>query len=213
MKEFGGWWFPDHEVHLIDWLKKAGQKIDGRLAYQHKKWEAAISNCNSFRTAIDCGCHIGTWSFYLAKRFETVQAFEPVAEHRACFERNVTAKNVTLHPIALGATRDSVAMRVTPRSSGDSWVSGAGEVAMEPLDAFGFADVSLMKLDTEGFEENVLRGGIETIRRCRPVVCVEQKREMSLKFGLKKLGAVDLLQREGYRVAQELSGDFIMVSA
>lgn len=84
---------------------------------------------------------------------------------------------------------------------------------MEPLDAFGFADVSLMKLDTEGFEENVLRGGIETIRRCRPVVCVEQKREMSLKFGLKKLGAVDLLQREGYRVAQELSGDFIMVSA
>jgi FkbM family methyltransferase len=208
-----GWFLPDHEEHLPKWWRTPGNnlKLNGRVAYQGKKQQAALKLCKRRRTALDIGAHVGLWTHNLAAAFETVRSFEPVAEHRECFTLNITAPNVIIYPLAIGATRDSVAMRVTPRSSGDSWVSGAGEVAMEPLDAFGFDDVDFIKIDCEGYEENVLLGGLETIRRCRPVICVEQKRDMALKFGLKKLGAVDLLREEGYRVEQEISGDYLMV--
>lgn len=211
MKEFGGWCFPDHEVHLIDWLKTSGKKLDGRLAYQHQKWSAALAYCRRFRTAVDVGAHIGTWSYYLAGRFTTIRAFEPVAEHRECFTFNVKAPNVITYPVALGAEPGFVGMHVSDKSSGDSWVDGDGDIPIETLDSFGFDDVDFLKVDCEGFEENVIRGGLETIRHSRPVVCVEQKRDMAVKFGLKKLGAVDLLRDNGYKVAAELSGDYILV--
>jgi len=78
----------------------------------------------------------------------------------------------------------------------------------------GLADVDFIKIDCEGYEENVLRGAIETIKRDRPVIIVEQKRDMATaRFGLEPLGAVKFLQSLGYQVAQEISGDYLMVMA
>ena len=84
---------------------------------------------------------------------------------------------------------------------------------METLDSLDLINVDFMKLDCEGFEENVLRGGVATITRWKPVVIVEQKREMAARFGLPLLGAVDFLKTLGYKVAEEISGDYIMVPA
>lgn len=33
-----------------------------------------------------------------------------------------------------------------------------------------------MKIDVEGFEERVLRGGVDTIKRCRPIMYIEDDR-------------------------------------
>ena len=71
-----------------------------------------------------------------------------------------------------------------------------------------------IKLEWVTLEENVLRGAIETIKRDRPVIIVEQKRDMATaRFGLEPLGAVKFLQSLGYQVAQEISGDYLMVMA
>ena len=60
----------------------------------------------------------------------------------------------------------------------------------------------------------MLRGAVETIERDRPVIIVEQKRDMATsRFGLEPLGAVKFLQSLGYKVAQEISGDYLMVPA
>jgi FkbM family methyltransferase len=213
VKQVDGWYLPDHEEHLPAWWNAPGNKMmmNGRVAYQGRKQQAALKLCKRFRTALDIGAHVGLWTYNLAPVFQTVRAFEPVSEHRECFTFNISADNVIMYPIAIGASHDSVAMRVSPRSSGDTWVAGAGAIAMAPIDAFGFDDVDFVKIDCEGYEENVVRGAIGTIRRCLPVICVEQKRDMATRFGLRKLGAVDLLMANGYRVAEELSGDFICV--
>jgi hypothetical protein len=52
----------------------------------------------------------------------------------------------------------------------------------------------------------------QTIRRCKPVVCVEQKREMARRFDLEPRGAVVYLQTLGYTVATELGGDYLMTA-
>ena len=97
MKLVGGVWLPKHETHLVDWMKKMNQVVEGKLSYQLDKRNLALKYVKNFRTAVDVGGHCGLWSMDLAKRFEQLHAFEPVALHRACFEKNVIGDNVTLH--------------------------------------------------------------------------------------------------------------------
>jgi hypothetical protein len=46
-------------------------------------------------------------------------------------------------------------------------------VPLTTIDRFEFPRADLMKIDVEGMELQVLEGGAETIRRCRPVLFVE----------------------------------------
>ncbi len=220
MKQADGWFWPDREQHLLDWLAnpKGRKIINGRPAYQGKKQLAAMSYLppESRGTAIDVGAHIGLWSFNLAHWFKKVEAFEPVPAHQDCFQKNVLDvygnDKVELHEFALGEREDMIAIHTADTSTGDSWVKGKGTIPMRTLDSFGFTDVDFIKIDCEGYEEFVLRGARETIQRDVPVIIVEQKRDMAAKkFGLETLGAVKLLKEWGYDQAEELSGDFIMV--
>jgi FkbM family methyltransferase len=181
--------------------------------------------------AVDVGAHVGLWSRNLAFAFDTVFAFEPVAEHRECFMKNVQGiGRVNLLEFALGAEEGMVSIGTEVGSSGNSAVvtSRVGDiesralpvalasveslnVEMRTIDSYEFDDLDLIKVDVEGFEENVLRGSERTIRTCKPVVIVEQKREMASRFGLPILGAVHLLESWGYKAVEEISGDHILV--
>lgn len=172
-----------------------------------------MAACKNKRVAIDIGAHIGLWSYNLAKAFEQVRAFEPVEAHRECFIANIKSDNVVLYPCALGAEKGSVSINTTEGSSGDSKVGGAGDIVMSTLDSYPFEHVDLVKIDAEGYEENIVRGGEQLIKANRPVILVEQKRQMASTFGLEPQGAVTLLKSWGYKIAQELSGDYLMVPA
>lgn len=214
MKLAHGWHWPDHEKHLIEWMDQTPPLVlNGRKSYQGQKQQLVLKHCRSFHTAIDVGAHIGLWSFNLSQRFDFVHAFEPVAEHRECFAKNVMSEEVTLYDCALGTQAKYIDMDVAPGSSGDSRVGGPGAIAMRTLDSFGIRDVDLIKVDCEGYEENVLRGGEKTIQHWKPTIIVEQKRDMAARFGLQPLGAVEYLKGLGYKVATEYGGDFIMVPA
>jgi FkbM family methyltransferase len=215
MMEALGWMFPDGETHLIAWMSNPKNKLvmNGRQSYQGAKQAAVMPWLLHRRRAVDVGAHVGLWSFNLAHVFDRVEAVEPVAAHRECFAVNCSgvADKITMHPVALGARTGSVGMVVAPGSSGDSRVGGDGAVPMITLDSLDLKDVDLIKIDCEGYEENVIAGAVETIKRCRPVIVVEQKRDMATRFGLKPKGAVSALEAMGYRVAKEIGGDYIMV--
>jgi FkbM family methyltransferase len=225
VKHADSWHWPDGEQHMLEWMAQPKNRrvLNGRPAYQGKKQEVVRQVCSDLthmRTAVDVGAHIGLWSFNLAHWFKTVHAFEPVTAHRECFEKNVfdapgyRSSSVVLHPFAVGREAGSVNMRVNPTSTGDSWVKGAGDIPMVKLDSQDLQDVDLIKIDCEGFEENVVRGATSMIARWKPVIIVEQKRDMATKFGLQPLGAVGFLKKHhGYRQAFEIGGDYIMVPA
>lgn len=240
MKQVAGWWLPDHEVHLRGWLahpKNRDDVADGRVMYQGRKLRKALELCKSFGFAVDVGGHCGTWSHYLAQRFATVLAFEPVAEHRECFVKNVAGTELVdpdtnaaelgdwlevlyrrenpnvralLFPFALGDREGSISIHTTPGSSGDSWIKGDGDIPLRTLDSFELGGVDLIKIDTEGHERAVLMGGEQTIRRCKPLLIVEQKPGHASKhFGLGDTDALLLLESWGAVRLAELSGDYI----
>lgn len=215
MKQFQGIWFPDHETHLQQWMAKAGEIVDGKGTYQIKKLRTAVGLCKQRRVAVDVGGHVGLWSMQLTKLFDRVHAFEPVAAHRECFIKNVidAGGNAILHEVALGEKEGNVSIHTTNTSSGDSWVKGDGDIPMITLDSLALEEVDFMKLDCEGYELFALRGAADTIARCRPVIIVEQKPGRAQKFGLPETGAVTFLQGLGYKLAKEMSGDYLMVPA
>ncbi len=221
MIQHQGIWLPDGERHLVEWMSKSGEMVDGRGSYQIKKLRAAVSYCRDFRTAVDVGAHCGLWSMQLIKQFDQVIAFEPVPEHRECFHANLYGKdNVTLFACALGDHAGRVRMETAPTSSGDTRVAAElenGGVALETFDEIvGELGVPLqvdfVKLDCEGYELHALKGAFKMIKRCLPVVIVEQKPGRAQRFGLPETGACEWLEQIfAYRIAKEMSGDFIMV--
>lgn len=213
MKKVKGWWWPSGERHMIEWMENAKNRLilNGRETYQGKKQLETILllQPDRHRVAIDIGSHVGLWAYNLCHIFERVHAFEPVAEHRECFEANMTQHaNWTLHACALGDLERTVGMFTNPTSSGDSWVKGDGDIQMLTLDGFTIPEVDLIKVDAEGFEEKILRGAEQTLLKHRPLVVVEQKRDMAVKFGLQPQGALGYLQGLGGKVVKEISGDY-----
>jgi FkbM family methyltransferase len=188
-------------------------QLNGRWTYQGRKQLKFIEHCRQRRTVIDVGGHVGLWSFNFAHAFRHVYAFEPVAAHRECFVANTQSlDNIQLMPYALGVEQKRVSIASEPGSSGNSTVCQGEDVEMRLLDEFSYNEVDGIKLDCEGYEENVLRGAVDTIRRNKPTIIVEQKRDMASRFDLTPGGAVEYLVKVfGYRVVEVISGDYILV--
>jgi FkbM family methyltransferase len=132
----------------------------------------------------DVGANHGLYTHMFAKRGAVVEAFEPqpecVAVLRAYASRR-RSRNVRVHPVALSATAGIGTLHLphgsesSPSASLHSTTADDAplEVALEPLDAFAFSDLTLVKIDVEGAELEVLRGATETLRRSRPLLFVE----------------------------------------
>ncbi len=122
-----------------------------------------------------------------------------------------TESGVHLFSCALGDHEGAVSIRTNPTSSGDSVVNGDGDIPMRTLDSFGFEGVDFIKIDCEGYELFVIRGAEETIKRCKPIMVVEQKGHGMKHFGIGKEDAVDLLKSWGMRpMRAPMSGDHIL---
>lgn len=213
MKQIGGMWFPDGDRHFAAQLAH-GPVVDGRGTYQFRKYAAALPHVPGRGLAIDIGAHVGLWTRVMALDFARVVAFEPLPEHVACFERNLKgAQNVELKPVALGEKVGKLGFAAAGDNSGNAHVVNDGglDVPMRSLDSLRLRNVDLVKIDVEGFEAPVLKGGEKTIRREQPAVIIEAKPNGSAeRYGRCRFDALDMLKDWGGVVAWEIGGDFLV---
>ena len=228
MMKFDEWWMPDGEEHLPDWMRKINDRVDGRLTYQMYKYRAAMKWVKQHRGAVDIGAHVGLWSFWMARDFQKLTAFEPMSEHVACWHANMEKyDNASLFHVALGDKAGVARVKTrTPGSSGDTGVDPAAErsslraaveedgeqVTMKRLDDYELQDIDFIKIDTEGYEVFIVRGAEQTLLRCKPCIIVEQKPETGLaeRYGIGVTDAVKHLQSLGAVLRQGIQGDYIL---
>ncbi|MBK9129467.1 MAG: FkbM family methyltransferase [Phycisphaerales bacterium] len=146
---------------------------------------------------VEVGANIGAHTVDLAKATGPrgrVFAFEP---QRLVFQAlcaNLALNqcvNVFAHQVALGATEGSLLVPALDPSArnnfGGLWLQGKKEgktvqhgqgesVPLRNLDSFALPACDFLKADVEGMEVEVLRGAQETIRKCRPVMYLENDR-------------------------------------
>ncbi|KEC73152.1 SAM-dependent methyltransferase [Rhizobium leguminosarum bv. phaseoli CCGM1] len=212
MKQIRGIWFPDSDTHFAAQLAR-NPLIDGRGTYQFRKFQAALPHVRGRGHAVDVGAHVGLWSRVMALAFEKVTAFEPLAAHVACFERNIQDPRVALHPVALADKAGELRFAADIINSGNAAVAESGEpVTALTLDSFRLKGIDLIKIDVEGFEVPVISGGEKTLKREKPAVIVEQKPNGSAeRYGRGATDAVELLRSWGAEVVWEIGGDFLLV--
>lgn len=213
VKQVNGAWLPDREDYLVRDIS-VSPWFAGGPTVQFKKFARAIPEFRQFRHAVDIGANIGLWTRVMAACFGRVTAFEPNPEcHEAFWLNNeAAAPRITLLPCALGKEPATITLNTQLRSTGFTKVDAAGNLAVQQrtLDSFALDEVDFIKIDVEGWEHNVVKGAIETIRRCKPVMIVEQKPNNAELHGLKQFGAVNLLKKWGARQVADMAGDIIM---
>jgi len=154
---------------------------------------------------LDIGACMGNHSVYFALYCnpDHVYAFEPVAEHYQHMQRNIQLNQsqikckVTGYCLAVGA--DEICGRMILPEDGNEGMweftgDCGGDTQMQPIDSFGFGNVTLMKIDAEKHEMAILHGAMETIRFSKPAIFVEAVTDADVER------VMDLLSPLGYMI-------------
>ena len=212
MKQVHKFWFPDYEEHFPRMLDKSLRNT-GILRYQWEAREFAISQCKNKRICIDIGANVGLWSCELVNYFDQVVIFEPVLEFIECLKKNVTKNNYLINQVALGREESLIEMIIDRSNSGHSHIDtlsiGKGTIPLKRLDSFNYKNVDLIKIDVEGFEEEILFGAETTIKENKPVLVVEQ-RDHEYKKAMLSLPSIKILESWGYVPVQKFSKDWVL---
>jgi len=136
----------------------------------------------------DIGANIGDTVLHFAKFLHntgTVYAFEPLPHIYSRLAANVALNaytNIKLNNFALGKDRTEIVFaHVDKNHSGGTYISQnettGVQIKVKVLDDFvsqnNITRIDLIKIDTEGFEDNVLVGGVKTITTLKPALFIE----------------------------------------
>lgn len=183
----------------------------------------ALGFCAERRVVIQAGGHIGIWPRVLAQHFDKVITIEPERANLECLRENIKPfTNIELHEGVLGAYRGKAKLNYRPPGKGTGghhiatrldlpWI----EVEQYTLNGIAVSQtqlVDLIMLDIEGYEFFALQGGLEYIRRRRPVIVIEEN-SCARMHGLEDSAARELLEREGYKTVETYDVDRVMVAA
>lgn len=172
------------------------------------------------RTAvIQAGGNLGIYPKRLAESFATVYTFEPEADSFAMLMQNAPESNIVKFQASLGDARRLVGLRRTrrdgssgPNHEGISYVCGDGVIPTLRIDDLGLPVCDLIYLDLEGYELFALRGGAETIARCRPVIALELDNKQTF-FGHQPEWVRDYVKAMGYHFVERLRSDEVYLPA
>lgn len=143
--------------------------------------------------ALDIGAHVGNHTLWLAAICGLeVHAFEPL--HTARLRANVDLNpdlSIVVHAVALGAESGAFA-RVVGKDR--LLVGDGGGIPVIRLDDLALDDVSVIKIDVEDLEPDVLRGAEATIGRNRPVIYAETRDAHA------EANVAEVLEPWGYRL-------------
>jgi FkbM family methyltransferase len=201
------WTFPSNKDDLLPHM------INGSYQDRHRKiiLEFLKENSCRFRNCLDIGAHVGIWSDDFTKVFEHVHAFEPIEELRTCYKQNVHGNNYTMYPFGLGNSTRQINFLYEPEKSKNTQVNEQGNYSAEikRLDDLGLQDIDYIKMDAEGYELEILKGGTKLLRDQLPFVHLEIKSRQLEKFSLSKKNIHDFMNNLGYKLKLKFINEYV----
>lgn len=156
------------------------------------------------QVVVDAGAHIGCFTLLFAHAVGTsghVIAFEP---QRPVFQMlcgNLALNGLThveARQAGLGAGVGEAVMPVIPfgegRNSGAPGLrpDGPGDrVPVLPLDALNLPRLDFLKADIQGMEGEMLDGATDTLRRCQPILSIENEEPETSQALIERLFSLD----------------------
>jgi FkbM family methyltransferase len=168
-----------------------GRSLDLYGEYSEGETEVFAQLVNPGDVVIEVGANIGTSTVWFGKRVGPTGAVVALEPQRVVFQ--ILCANVALNGLtnvnaiqqAVGAQRGSINVPMikidAPNNFGgleltDPAAPRGQQVPLVRLDDLRLGRCNLLKVDVEGMELAVLQGGADLIRRCRPILYVENDR-------------------------------------
>jgi FkbM family methyltransferase len=174
-------------IHLraaFDWDASTLEEVFYKDIYEQE------SKIKPGDVVLDVGAHIGCFTLKAAKEVGPegrVVSFEPSSENFRLLTLNVNSNdysNAKLFNVAVGSAPGTAKLNLGSRKGTNSLLSDAGvekvgieEVPIRTLDSIAdelkLTKVSFVKIDVEGFELEVLKGGRNILASSHPSIAME----------------------------------------
>lgn len=146
--------------------------------YGEKLYEKEGFIPDSSSKVIDVGAQYGDFSIICSKVYgaHEVNAFEPIYENFLAMvelKKLNDASNVMVHNVGLSDYKYTEEINYSSQMLSASYKGEKSQIfSFEKLDSYNLK-CDLIKIDVEGFELKVLKGGFETILRNKPRIIME----------------------------------------
>tara|TARA_B100000579_G_scaffold234299_1_gene192054 strand:- start:4963 stop:5586 length:624 start_codon:yes stop_codon:yes gene_type:complete len=193
IEQVNGFWVPSNDVHIQDWKKN-------KNFTQSKCLEKFIAYCKNknlkFDHILDIGAWVGTWTMAMNDFCGRVVAFEPDPIHYQCLVKNCP-DNVETHQLAVGNENKMISLSEDNFTQAKR-VVGEGDIPMITVDSLKLNDVDLIKIDVEGYELEVLKGAIKTLKNIKYLMI--ELNNNTKKYGSNNTEVEKFLHDLGFRV-------------
>ena len=198
---------PNYEsIYIFD-----GEDTISNEVRQNKIWEDALcrklaENYVEGTDFLDIGANIGLNSVrmnQIKKITGTAHLFEPQPDVFLMLKYNTRNLNRKLYNMALSDKNGYSSFTQKAENVGGTQIGDDLEISIATarLDDFPFPNkISLMKIDVEGHEESMLKGGKETILKHKPTIIIEM-------WPHKKEAVTQILNSFGYFQTEHLGMD------
>ncbi len=159
-----------------------------RRSYHEQELHIVPFLCEKDKTSIDIGAQDGIYTIHMLDAARDCLAFEARRAEANALTETVRYLSLPVHveAVALSDSQGEASLRILERDGGRSTIEPANtledpdgsersEVMVQTrrLDDYNLDAVGFIKIDVEGHELSVLRGGLATIRRCLPMLLIE----------------------------------------
>jgi len=144
------------------------------------------SNLRSDSIFVDCGANIGIWTIIALESIKsvgTVHSFEPNPKLCKRLQKNLDYNKIsqqcTLHEVALSSDSKTEFLYLDEINHQMGTLRGGKneknkiQILTKPLDSFNLNRIDGMKIDVEGHESQVIKGGMESISFHKPWLVIE----------------------------------------
>lgn len=206
----------DYGTFLIDGIrdKKMAQGL-ARTPYPNEHLLRIVRGfAGEMDTVLDIGAHIGTFALPVAARVKKVIAFEPAPEAFALLLRNAAENKALLQLVnkALGSEKGNGTLLTRNASNaGANTLVAGGDIPVATLDD-EVMHADFIKMDVEGMELEVLKGGTRLFEHARPVVLFEVNLSQLRTHGASPRALERFFIKRKYRLYIALGGDTVVLA-
>jgi FkbM family methyltransferase len=177
-----GWMVPEDDTRVSTLLEKDSSM--NQISYEDKYRSLIIESLPNKRTFVDVGANVGIWSLPMKSHFKNVISYEPSKQNIECIKANIP-NGIELREKAVADFNGEAKFHQAGKNCGDGKLCREGVkstyvVPVVKLDDENLQNVDMVKIDTQGWELDVLKGMSNLINSQQPWIMIEVNEDIDL---------------------------------
>jgi FkbM family methyltransferase len=177
-----GWVVPDDDTRVSFLLENDTDMMNP--SYEDKYRKLVIEHLPNKRTFVDVGANVGIWSLPMTQHFKKIISYEPSKQNIECIKTNIPT-GIELRTKAVADFNGEAKFHQAGKNCGDGKLCREGVksdyiVPVVKLDDENLQNVDMIKIDTQGWELDVLKGMYNIITTQRPWIMIEVNEDIDL---------------------------------